>query len=155
MKKSCCRDGGLARQALPRSTPLWHAHYREASAGEGGWGGSRGACVSRVVNTRFCPAARARDFLARLQSSPRATTLSSRLEHRAFMRSSIWRQDRDDWMLHPALWHELDVEFGPFTLDACVAPSKANAFFALSWSREEDARVQAVSTTDPGQTRIR
>ncbi|KAK3279636.1 hypothetical protein CYMTET_12498 [Cymbomonas tetramitiformis] len=59
------------------------------------------------------------------------------------MRASIWRQDRDDWMLHPALWHELDVELGPFTLDACVAPSRANAYCALSWSREEDARVQA------------
>ncbi|KAK3242272.1 hypothetical protein CYMTET_48029 [Cymbomonas tetramitiformis] len=65
------------------------------------------------------------------------------LEHRAFMRASIWRQDRDDWMLHPALWHELDVEFGPFTLDSCVAVSRANAFCMLSWSKEEDARVQA------------
>ncbi|KAK3270607.1 hypothetical protein CYMTET_20998 [Cymbomonas tetramitiformis] len=40
------------------------------------------------------------------------------LEHRAFMRARIWRQDRDDWMLHPAPTHELDVEHGPFTLDA-------------------------------------
>ncbi|KAK3264909.1 hypothetical protein CYMTET_26377 [Cymbomonas tetramitiformis] len=49
-----------------------------------------------------------------------------------------WEDDRDDWMLSPA-----DSEFGPFTLDACVAPSRANSFCAVSWSREEDARVQA------------
>ncbi|KAK3250395.1 hypothetical protein CYMTET_40225 [Cymbomonas tetramitiformis] len=77
------------------------------------------------------------DLLSRLKLS------AFHLEHRAFMRASIWRQDRDDWMLHPALWHELDVELGPFTLDACVAPSRANAFCSLSWSHEEDARVQA------------
>ncbi|KAK3255630.1 hypothetical protein CYMTET_35194 [Cymbomonas tetramitiformis] len=65
------------------------------------------------------------------------------LEHRAFMRASIWRQDRDDWMLHTSLWHELDLEFGPFTLDSCVVVSRANAVCVLSWSKEEDARVQA------------
>ncbi|KAK3276928.1 hypothetical protein CYMTET_15032 [Cymbomonas tetramitiformis] len=64
------------------------------------------------------------------------------MEHRAFMRATVWRQDRDDWMLSPAEFHSLDMEFGPFTLDACVAPSRANAFCAVSWSREEDARVQ-------------
>jgi len=58
------------------------------------------------------------------------------------MRKTVWRQDRDDWMLSPAEWHALDVEFGPFTVDACVAPSRANAFCAVSWSRVEDARVQ-------------
>ncbi|KAK3247075.1 hypothetical protein CYMTET_43418 [Cymbomonas tetramitiformis] len=64
------------------------------------------------------------------------------MEHCAFMRATVWRQDRDDWMLSPAEFHSLDMEFGPFTLDACVAPSRANAFCAVSWSREEDARVQ-------------
>eukprot|EP00854_Cymbomonas_tetramitiformis_P005758 gene5758-biopygen5777 len=45
------------------------------------------------------------------------------MEHRAFMRAYVWRPDRDDWMLSPAEWHSLDMEFGPFTLDSCVAPS--------------------------------
>ncbi|KAK3276943.1 hypothetical protein CYMTET_15020 [Cymbomonas tetramitiformis] len=64
------------------------------------------------------------------------------LEHRAFMRASVWKQDRDDWMLDPVEWCSLDREFGPFTLDASVAPSRDNAFCAVSRSREEDARVQ-------------
>ncbi|KAK3274472.1 hypothetical protein CYMTET_17343 [Cymbomonas tetramitiformis] len=51
-------------------------------------------------------------------------------------------QDRDDWMPHPGLWHELDVEFGPFMLDSCVAVSRANAYCVTSWSKDEDARVQ-------------
>ncbi|KAK3287958.1 hypothetical protein CYMTET_4566 [Cymbomonas tetramitiformis] len=63
-------------------------------------------------------------------------------EHRTFMRATIWRQDRDDWMLGPVQWADIDNEFGPFTVDACVAPSRANSYCYVSWSREEDARVQ-------------
>ncbi|KAK3262463.1 hypothetical protein CYMTET_28684 [Cymbomonas tetramitiformis] len=37
------------------------------------------------------------------------------------------RVDRDDWMVCPVRWEELDQEFGPFTVDACVAESRANA----------------------------
>eukprot|EP00854_Cymbomonas_tetramitiformis_P007961 gene7961-biopygen8040 len=33
-------------------------------------------------------------------------------------------------------------EFGPFTVDACVAESKANSYCYPSWSRMKDARVQ-------------
>ncbi|KAK3261174.1 hypothetical protein CYMTET_17103 [Cymbomonas tetramitiformis] len=51
-------------------------------------------------------------------------------------------QDRDDWMVCPVRWAELDQEFGPFTVDACVAESRANAYCYLSWSKAEDARVQ-------------
>lgn len=75
------------------------------------------------------------DLLSRLQLQ------EFHLEHRAFMRASVWRQDRDDWMLDPVEWVSLVREFGPFTLDACVAVSRANAFCAESWSREEDAGV--------------
>ncbi|KAK3265544.1 hypothetical protein CYMTET_25779 [Cymbomonas tetramitiformis] len=50
--------------------------------------------------------------------------------------------DRDDWMVCPVRWAELDQEFGPFTVDACVAESRANAYCYLSWSKAEDARVQ-------------
>ncbi|KAK3263301.1 hypothetical protein CYMTET_27883, partial [Cymbomonas tetramitiformis] len=64
------------------------------------------------------------------------------VEHRAFLRATVWRQDRDDWMVCPVRWEELDQEFGPFTVDACVAESRANAYRYLSWSRVEDARVQ-------------
>ncbi|KAK3249488.1 hypothetical protein CYMTET_41080 [Cymbomonas tetramitiformis] len=64
------------------------------------------------------------------------------VEHRAFLRATVWRQDRDDWMVCPVRWAELDQEFGPFTVDACVAESRANAYCYLSWSKAEDARVQ-------------
>ncbi|KAK3243604.1 hypothetical protein CYMTET_46759 [Cymbomonas tetramitiformis] len=63
-------------------------------------------------------------------------------EHKAFLRADIWHQDRDDWMVCPVRWAALDQEFGPFTLDSCVAVSKANSYCYHSWSREEDARVQ-------------
>ena len=63
-------------------------------------------------------------------------------EHKAFLRADIWRQDRDDWMVCPVRWAALDQEFGPFTVDACVAESRANAYCYLSWSAVEDARVQ-------------
>ena len=64
------------------------------------------------------------------------------VEHKAFLRADIWRQDRDDWMVCPVRWAALDQEFGPFTVDACVAESRANAYCYLSWSAVEDARVQ-------------
>ncbi|KAK3232623.1 hypothetical protein CYMTET_57039 [Cymbomonas tetramitiformis] len=64
------------------------------------------------------------------------------VEHRAFLRATVWRQNRDDWMVCPVRWEELDQEFGPFTVDSCVAESRANAYCYLSWSRVEDARVQ-------------
>ncbi|KAK3285279.1 hypothetical protein CYMTET_7105 [Cymbomonas tetramitiformis] len=50
--------------------------------------------------------------------------------------------DRDDWQFSPVLFAEVDEEFGPFTLDACVASSWANAFCVRSWSAEDDARKQ-------------
>ncbi|KAK3288707.1 hypothetical protein CYMTET_3825, partial [Cymbomonas tetramitiformis] len=50
--------------------------------------------------------------------------------------------DRDDWQFSPVLFAEMDEEFGPFTLDACVASSRANAFCVRSWSAEDDARKQ-------------
>ncbi|KAK3234787.1 hypothetical protein CYMTET_54969 [Cymbomonas tetramitiformis] len=57
-------------------------------------------------------------------------------------REMLWRQDRDDWQFSPVLFAEMDEEFGPFTLDACVASSRANAFCVRSWSAEDDARKQ-------------
>ncbi|KAK3274149.1 hypothetical protein CYMTET_17654 [Cymbomonas tetramitiformis] len=51
-------------------------------------------------------------------------------------------QDRDDWQFSPVLFAEMDEEFGPFILDACMASSQANAFFVRSWSAEDDARKQ-------------
>ncbi|KAK3243213.1 hypothetical protein CYMTET_47120 [Cymbomonas tetramitiformis] len=51
-------------------------------------------------------------------------------------------KDRDDWQFSPVLFAEMDEEFGPFTLDACVASSRANAFCVRSWSAEDDARKQ-------------
>ncbi|KAK3258627.1 hypothetical protein CYMTET_32336 [Cymbomonas tetramitiformis] len=51
-------------------------------------------------------------------------------------------KDRDGWMVCPVRWAELDQEFSPFTVDACVAESRANAYCYLSWSKAEDARVQ-------------
>ncbi|KAK3261883.1 hypothetical protein CYMTET_29237, partial [Cymbomonas tetramitiformis] len=58
-------------------------------------------------------------------------------------REVLWRQDRDDWQFSPVLFAEMDEEFGPFTLDACVASSRANAFCVRSWSAEDDARKQS------------
>ncbi|KAK3234401.1 hypothetical protein CYMTET_55343 [Cymbomonas tetramitiformis] len=63
-------------------------------------------------------------------------------EHKAFLRADIWRQDRDDWMVCPVRWAALDQEFGPFTVDSCVAVSRANAYCYHNWSAVEDARVQ-------------
>eukprot|EP00854_Cymbomonas_tetramitiformis_P034695 gene34695-biopygen35668 len=63
-------------------------------------------------------------------------------EHKAFLRADIWRQDRDDWMVCPVRWAALDQEFRPFTVDSCVAVSRANAYCYNSWSAVEDARVQ-------------
>ncbi|KAK3236023.1 hypothetical protein CYMTET_53817 [Cymbomonas tetramitiformis] len=57
-------------------------------------------------------------------------------------REVLWRQDRDDWQFSPVLSAEMDEEFGAFTLDACVASSRANAFCVRSWSAEDDARRQ-------------
>ena len=57
-------------------------------------------------------------------------------------REGLWRQDRDDWIISPVQFAELDEEFGPFTLDACVAESRANAFCVRGWSAVDDARVQ-------------
>eukprot|EP00854_Cymbomonas_tetramitiformis_P034465 gene34465-biopygen30827 len=57
-------------------------------------------------------------------------------------REVLWRQDRDDWQFSPILFAEMDEEFGPFTLDACVASSRANTFCVRSWSAEDDARKQ-------------
>eukprot|EP00854_Cymbomonas_tetramitiformis_P034024 gene34024-biopygen4051 len=34
------------------------------------------------------------------------------------------------------------LEFGPFTVDSCVAVSRANSYCYHSWSQKEDARVQ-------------
>ncbi|KAK3274110.1 hypothetical protein CYMTET_17692, partial [Cymbomonas tetramitiformis] len=51
-------------------------------------------------------------------------------------------KDRDDWQFSPVLFAEMDEEFGPFTLDACVASSRVNAFCVQSWSAEDDARRQ-------------
>ncbi|KAK3241736.1 hypothetical protein CYMTET_48530 [Cymbomonas tetramitiformis] len=57
-------------------------------------------------------------------------------------REVLWRQDREDWQFSPVLFAEMDEEFGPFTLDACVASSRANAFCVRSWSAQDDARKQ-------------
>ncbi|KAK3288007.1 hypothetical protein CYMTET_4513 [Cymbomonas tetramitiformis] len=76
------------------------------------------------------------DLLSRLQLARFET------EHRAFLRATVWRQDRDDWMLGPVQWSDIDLEFGPFTVDCCVAPSRANSYCYRSWSKEEDARIQ-------------
>eukprot|EP00854_Cymbomonas_tetramitiformis_P034133 gene34133-biopygen15740 len=43
---------------------------------------------------------------------------------------------------NPVLFSEIDEDFGPFELDACVAKSRANAFCSRSWSAKEDARVR-------------
>ncbi|KAK3268095.1 hypothetical protein CYMTET_23384 [Cymbomonas tetramitiformis] len=50
--------------------------------------------------------------------------------------------ERDDWMVGPVHWVDLNIEFGPFIVDACVAPSRANSYCYRSWSRVEDAWVQ-------------
>eukprot|EP00854_Cymbomonas_tetramitiformis_P001386 gene1386-biopygen1236 len=63
-------------------------------------------------------------------------------EHKAFLRADIWRQDRDDWMVCPVRWAALDQDFGPFTVDSCVAVSRVHSYCYHNWSREEDARVQ-------------
>eukprot|EP00854_Cymbomonas_tetramitiformis_P021598 gene21598-biopygen22309 len=47
------------------------------------------------------------------------------------MRATVWRQDRDDWMLSPAEFHSLDMEFGPFTLDSGAYSTGARAFVAF------------------------
>ncbi|KAK3243420.1 hypothetical protein CYMTET_46923 [Cymbomonas tetramitiformis] len=76
------------------------------------------------------------DLLSRLEMSRFLA------EHKAFLRADIWRQDRDDWMVCLVRWAALDQEFGPFTMDSCVAVSRANSYCYHSWSREEDARMQ-------------
>ncbi|KAK3283443.1 hypothetical protein CYMTET_8864 [Cymbomonas tetramitiformis] len=75
------------------------------------------------------------------------TDLLSRLKLEEFhmrwamrKREVLWRQDRDDWQFSQVLFAEM--EFRPFTFDACVASSRANAFCWWSWSAEEDARKQ-------------
>ncbi|KAK3257655.1 hypothetical protein CYMTET_33270, partial [Cymbomonas tetramitiformis] len=47
-----------------------------------------------------------------------------------------------DLKFSPVLFAEMDEEFGPFTLDACVASWRANVFCMRSWSAEDDARKQ-------------
>eukprot|EP00854_Cymbomonas_tetramitiformis_P007899 gene7899-biopygen7974 len=76
------------------------------------------------------------DLLSRLQLD------QFRQKHRVFLRGTVWRQDRDDWMVGPVHWVDLNIEFGPFIVDACVAPSRANSYCYRSWSRVEDAWVQ-------------
>ncbi|KAK3270340.1 hypothetical protein CYMTET_21261 [Cymbomonas tetramitiformis] len=50
------------------------------------------------------------------------------VEHKAFLRADVWRQDRDGWMVCPVRCAALDQEFGPFTVDLCVAESRANSY---------------------------
>ncbi|KAK3262248.1 hypothetical protein CYMTET_28878 [Cymbomonas tetramitiformis] len=45
-------------------------------------------------------------------------------------------------MVCPVGWTALDQEFGPFTVDSCVAVSGANSYCYHSWSAVEDARGQ-------------
>ncbi|KAK3251216.1 hypothetical protein CYMTET_39439 [Cymbomonas tetramitiformis] len=98
------------------------------------WNCSKFASGMRYITTKDNKLS---DLLSRLRLQ------EFHLEHRAFMRASVWMQDKDDWMLDPVEWVSLDREFGPFTLDACVAVSRAKTFCAESWRREEDARVQS------------
>ena len=72
----------------------------------------------------------------------RGELLEFRRRFRADRQVRLWRKDRDDWMLLPSLWHPLDVQFGPFSVDCCVSPFGANSFCRLGWTKEDDARVQ-------------
>eukprot|EP00854_Cymbomonas_tetramitiformis_P034085 gene34085-biopygen11110 len=57
----------------------------------------------------------------------------------------VWIEDRDDWMLIPTLWHPLDVQLGPFTVDCCVSENGANSFCRVGWTKVDDARVMDFS----------
>ncbi|KAK3233576.1 hypothetical protein CYMTET_56134 [Cymbomonas tetramitiformis] len=46
--------------------------------------------------------------------------------HWEWRAASIWRQDRDDWMLFAKVFSRLDKRFGPFSLDACCDAFGAN-----------------------------
>ncbi|KAK3243613.1 hypothetical protein CYMTET_46744 [Cymbomonas tetramitiformis] len=61
-------------------------------------------------------------------------------EQKAFLRADIWRQDQDDWMVCPVRWAALDQELGPFTVNSCVAVSRANSYCYHSWSAVEESR---------------
>ncbi|KAK3263939.1 hypothetical protein CYMTET_27293 [Cymbomonas tetramitiformis] len=57
----------------------------------------------------------------------------------------VWIEDRGDWMLIPTLWHPLDVQSGPFTVDCCVSENSANSFCRVGWTKVDNARLMDFS----------
>jgi len=60
----------------------------------------------------------------------------------------VWRSralvvsDYDDWKLDESIFNELNDEWGPFQVDACVDELRANAQCDRSWNRADDATRQ-------------
>ncbi|KAK3254055.1 hypothetical protein CYMTET_36717 [Cymbomonas tetramitiformis] len=90
--------------------------------------------LRRIFYLCVCHDIRLRPRYIKLKDNKLADSLSRLrlsefyLQREVSIREVRWRQDRDDWQFSPVLFAEMDEEFGPFTLDACVAGSRANAF---------------------------
>ena len=48
------------------------------------------------------------------------------------------QQDKSDWQILPRVFKPLDLEFGPFTLDACADRAGTNAMVDVWWSSLDD-----------------
>jgi hypothetical protein len=54
--------------------------------------------------------------------------------------SNVISSDKDDWQFSPEEVSELDLEVGPFVVDASSDETGSNAHFAKFWSKENDCR---------------
>ncbi|KAK3247074.1 hypothetical protein CYMTET_43417 [Cymbomonas tetramitiformis] len=96
-------------------------------------------CVQHDVRHRPVYISSEDNIYADLLSRDRVEDFRARFE--ADKQRLVWIEDRDDWMLIPTLWHPLDVQLGPFTVDCCVSENGANSFCRVGWTKEDDARI--------------
>eukprot|EP00854_Cymbomonas_tetramitiformis_P002532 gene2532-biopygen2465 len=96
-------------------------------------------CVQHDVRLRPVYISSEDNIYADLLSRDRVEDFRARFE--ADKQRLVWIEDRDDWMLIPTLWHPLDVQLGPFTVDCCVSENAANSFCRVGWTKVDDARV--------------
>ncbi|KAK3248448.1 hypothetical protein CYMTET_42087 [Cymbomonas tetramitiformis] len=100
-------------------------------------------CVQHDVRLRPVYISSEDNIYADLLSRDRVEDFRARFE--ADKQRLVWIEDRDDWMLIPTLWHPLDVQLGPFTVDCCVSENGANSFCRVGWTKEDDARIMDFS----------
>ncbi|KAK3241943.1 hypothetical protein CYMTET_48338 [Cymbomonas tetramitiformis] len=127
---------------LDRVEIKWEWFSSDASTGKG-MGALFYVCVQHDVRLRPVYISSEDNIYADLLSRDRVEDFRVRFE--ADKQRLVWIEDRDDWMLIPTLWHPLDVQLGPFTVDCCVSENAANSLCRVGWTKVDDARVMDFS----------